>query len=179
MPTVYSTRFKASARPIVVHGVSAANFIPRPPTEAIAPMTGEAESRINSMRYMRRWAIAALLVATGLSCRSSSGPVPTVWAAIVYGVVTDATGAPAAGVFIESEVYRPTCVGGEQTGKQQPDSRSNGRSWTLSAEDSERRQQLRAVRARQVARWSRYSPHCGRGERLTPEACRRGQSSLR
>ena len=50
------------------------------------------------------------------ACSDSTGPVPDVFAAIVYGVVTSAGGAPAPNVVIESDVYRPTCTDGVHTG---------------------------------------------------------------
>lgn len=61
--------------------------------------------------------VALLGIATGCS---STGPVTSVFAAIVYGVVTDAEGRPQSGVVIQSQVFRPDCITGQLSGSASP-----------------------------------------------------------
>lgn len=62
-------------------------------------------------------------VVVGLStaaCKNSSGPVPAVYSAVVYGVVSNASGLPLSGVQVQSETYSGTCASGQRTGSSSP-----------------------------------------------------------
>lgn len=91
------------------------------PTSVALPLA-EARQRTvhDSSSLGRKLGAIVLLGGSLVSCSNSTNPVFNVYAAIVYGVVTDASGAPAPNVVIESDVYRPTCTGGEHTGSGSP-----------------------------------------------------------